>query len=116
MVDDLRTRGVGNGSAVGGPNDAANAHAIVRDGRLRSVGEPPYDQVAPVLGPFTGRGVAPHERYALAVRRWDDIPPAIRLAPHRLRRTSRNGDLPQIAVMREIHLVAVFIPERALHL
>src|SRR5207247_4953375 len=53
VMDDLRTAGVGDGCAVGGPHDTANAYVIVRDGWVGHVGELPYDKVDAAVGPFT---------------------------------------------------------------
>src|SRR5215470_418723 len=107
-MNDFRSADVSNPLSVGGPHNVTDTHIVVGDRRLRSVGKPSDNEIASFLCALLFTAPTSHNGHPLSVRRRDKVPAATRLAPCRIRRSARCGDLPQISLMRKINAVSVF--------
>src|SRR5260370_18098284 len=104
-MDNLGATGIGDRFSVRRPHDAADAHIVVRDGGLCSVGKPPDNEIASFSRTLLICAVTSHERDAFAVRGRDKPAAGIRLAPRRLGIPPSSRNLPQTSLRLKINAV-----------
>src|SRR5213595_3454152 len=105
-MDDLGAGDIGDGLSVGRPNDAANAHVVVGNRGLGSIGEPADDEVAAFSRGLIFGAIASDERDTLAVRGRGESVAGIGLAPRGFSFASSGRNLPQIASVHKIDAFA----------
>src|SRR5437763_5211814 len=110
-MDDLGAGDIGDGLSVGRPNDAANAHVVVGNRGLGSIGEPADDEVAAFSRGLIFGAMASDERDTLAVRGRGESGAGIGLAPREFSFASCGRNFPQIAFVHKINAFAILAPE-----